>query len=274
MRRRKKIRRLNFKIIILLVAFFSVISFSYAYLSTSLNIRGKVSGGGNLDSYVMDAASDNRLSMSTPSRTKWYNSGIHSYSYSFSISNITSQNIPSFNAVIEFNVPITSVNIWNYDYEIQGNKLIIKDVSNSLAGTNKTAQVAFQVSSESPILAMIVVKLEGIDASNNTIFSASEMPVDFSVATSWGNYVIQYNVTITNKTNNAIMGWSIEMPLPEGTSRSGGWNAEFTMEDQTLVVSNLSYNAKIEANNSISFGLQLNTNISGYIPTVSMRKGR
>jgi cellulase/cellobiase CelA1 len=139
---------------------------------------------------------------------------------------------------------------------------------------DNSADVAFIISSSSPILSLATVKLQGINANSYEEYTATQMPVQFTATGGWGSYVYQYDIKITNKTGKKLSAWSIEVPLPLGTAMVSGWNADFQMNNQTLIISNLSYNGSINKNGSTTIGMQLSTNINNYMPIVSKRFGR
>jgi cellulase/cellobiase CelA1 len=64
------------------------------------------------------------------------------------------------------------------------------------------------------------------------------------------------NITVTNTGSTAINGWSVVFTLPSGQAITGGWNATYAPSSGQVTARNVSYNAAIPANGSVSFGFQ------------------
>ncbi|MGC5053390.1 PHB depolymerase family esterase [Micromonospora sp. DT48] len=70
----------------------------------------------------------------------------------------------------------------------------------------------------------------------------------------WNNGLTQ-NITITN-TGSAVNGWSLVFTLPSGQTITGGWNADYSPSTGQVTARNLSYNASIPTNGSVTIGFQ------------------
>lgn len=66
------------------------------------------------------------------------------------------------------------------------------------------------------------------------------------------------DLTITNAGSTAINGWSLVFTLPNGQSITSGWNASYSPATGQVTARNVSYNASIAPNASISIGFQAN----------------
>ncbi|MET7876108.1 PHB depolymerase family esterase [Micromonospora profundi] len=71
----------------------------------------------------------------------------------------------------------------------------------------------------------------------------------------WNNGLTE-NITITNRGTSAVNGWSLVFALPSGQSITSGWNASYSPTSGQVTARNLSYNATIPANGSITIGFQ------------------
>ena len=70
---------------------------------------------------------------------------------------------------------------------------------------------------------------------------------------SWpGGY--QVEVTVRNDHGTGLSGWRVDWTLPAGHRISGLWNGSFTVDGSTVTVENASWNAKLDANGSTTFG--------------------
>jgi poly(hydroxyalkanoate) depolymerase family esterase len=65
-------------------------------------------------------------------------------------------------------------------------------------------------------------------------------------------------ITITNTGSSAINGWSLNFTLPGGQTIVSGWNATYSPTSGAVTARNVSYNATIPANGSVSIGFQAN----------------
>ncbi|MFB9850542.1 PHB depolymerase family esterase [Micromonospora andamanensis] len=71
----------------------------------------------------------------------------------------------------------------------------------------------------------------------------------------WNNGLTE-NLTITNTGSSAINGWSLVFTLPSGQSITGGWNATYSPTSGQVTARNVSYNASIPPNGSLTIGFQ------------------
>ncbi|WFE48175.1 PHB depolymerase family esterase [Verrucosispora sp. WMMD1129] len=71
----------------------------------------------------------------------------------------------------------------------------------------------------------------------------------------WNNGLTE-NITITNTGTSAINGWSLVFTLPGGQNITGGWNATYSPTSGQVTARNVSYNASIPANGSLTIGFQ------------------
>ncbi|MFJ8578084.1 PHB depolymerase family esterase [Micromonospora sp. NPDC093277] len=66
------------------------------------------------------------------------------------------------------------------------------------------------------------------------------------------------DVTITNTGGTTINGWSLVFTLPGGQTITSGWNATYSPSSGAVTARNVSYNAAIPPNGSVSIGFQAN----------------
>ncbi len=78
-----------------------------------------------------------------------------------------------------------------------------------------------------------------------------------SVISSW-NTGLTNNMTITNTGGTAINGWRLTFTLAGGQTIVSGWNATFSPSSGQVTATNVSYNAAIGPNASVSIGYQAN----------------
>jgi poly(3-hydroxybutyrate) depolymerase len=83
---------------------------------------------------------------------------------------------------------------------------------------------------------------------------SSGCSVGYSV-NAW-NTGLTASITITNTGGSAVNGWSLAFTLPDGQSISSGWNATYSPTGGAVTARNVSYNAAIAPNTSVSIGFQ------------------
>ncbi len=254
-------KRKKLKYFLIAFLFFITLSINYAYLSTSLKIKGNVKGNYR-DQYVIDSNSNPYLEVTDLNINNWQESNFYKYQYKFNVKNTGTTTYDNFKVTLNHNSNIENINIWNYEYLLNKKELtIIKENCN--LKPNDKIEVNYIVSSYNNKFKISKIKLEV--NTNTEEVDYDKVLVKFQPTNSWGNYTVQYNVTITNNSPNKINSWNIELPL-NNISYVNGWNAKFETINNTLIIKNESYNQIIQRNSSVTFGLQLNTTSPTYIP--------
>jgi poly(hydroxyalkanoate) depolymerase family esterase len=77
-----------------------------------------------------------------------------------------------------------------------------------------------------------------------------------TVAANTWNTGLTENITITNTGTSALNGWSLVFTLPGGQSITSGWNASYSPTSGQVTARNVTYNAAIPANGSVTIGFQ------------------
>ncbi|SDH46954.1 Poly(3-hydroxybutyrate) depolymerase [Lentzea fradiae] len=78
-----------------------------------------------------------------------------------------------------------------------------------------------------------------------------------AVINAWNNGLTS-NITITNTGSTPISGWSLAFTLPGGQSITSGWGTTYSPASGQVTARNVSYNADIAPNASITVGFQAN----------------
>lgn len=262
---RRNIKKYKFlKFIFIISILIMIIGISYAYLSTSLNISGDVKGSYSSTGFIIDEGSNPNLTITQSDLTRWTQSGLNYYHYTFNLKNIGNVDYDNFKVTFTFNSNIDMQDVWVHDYVLNNNVLIITNTNYDLK-KNKSAQIGFIVSSNNPILNVVKIKLEASTEAEE--IDPSKFKVEFIKTGGWGNYTYQYDVKLTNLTGNRTTYWQLDITLPEGTTYVSGWNGIFETNGNILTVKNASHNGRLNNNESTSFGLQISTNIINFIPT-------
>ena len=82
----------------------------------------------------------------------------------------------------------------------------------------------------------------------------------------WNTGLTQ-NITIANTGTTAINGWSLVFTLPSGQTITSGWNATYSPSSGKVTATNVSYNAAIAPNASVSIGFQATHTGNAAAPT-------
>ncbi|MFJ8082516.1 PHB depolymerase family esterase [Streptomyces sp. NPDC096205] len=77
-----------------------------------------------------------------------------------------------------------------------------------------------------------------------------------TVTTNAWNTGLTASVTITNTGSTAINGWKLGFTLPSGQTVTNGWGAAYAPTSGSVTATNVSYNATIAPNASVSIGYQ------------------
>jgi hypothetical protein len=77
------------------------------------------------------------------------------------------------------------------------------------------------------------------------------------VISAW-NTGLTSNITITNTGTTPINGWSLVFTLPGGQTITSGWNATYSPASGQVTARNVSHNADIAPNASVTVGFQAN----------------
>ncbi|HEX3048154.1 MAG TPA: cellulose-binding domain-containing protein, partial [Bacillota bacterium] len=91
--------------------------------------------------------------------------------------------------------------------------------------------------------------------------------VSYVIQSDWGNGAT-VGVTITNKTANAVNGWTLAFTFPGNQTISNLWNGTYTQSGASVSVKDAGFNANIPAGGgSVNFGFNLNYSGSNPKPT-------
>ncbi|MFD0205778.1 MULTISPECIES: cellulose binding domain-containing protein [Saccharothrix] len=75
------------------------------------------------------------------------------------------------------------------------------------------------------------------------------------------------NITVTNTGTTPVNGWSLVFTLPGGQTITSGWNATYSPTSGQVTARNVSYNANLAPNASVTIGFQANHTGNTSAPT-------
>ncbi|MEN8907838.1 MAG: polysaccharide deacetylase family protein [Clostridiales bacterium] len=100
---------------------------------------------------------------------------------------------------------------------------------------------------------------------NAAPFTIDNYIVDYNVQNNWGNGAT-VNVTLTNN-GSTMQGWNVEWIFPENQQITNMWNASFSQNGSSVIVTNVSWNESIPTNGNVTFGFNITYSGSNTTPT-------
>ncbi|MGW7541919.1 extracellular catalytic domain type 1 short-chain-length polyhydroxyalkanoate depolymerase [Streptomyces sp. NPDC054770] len=94
-----------------------------------------------------------------------------------------------------------------------------------------------------------------------------------TVTTSAWNTGLTASVTITNTGTTTVGGWQLGFTLPDGQTITNGWNATYSPASGAVTAADVSYNATITPNASVSIGYQATHTGNSAAPTAYTLNG-
>ena len=82
---------------------------------------------------------------------------------------------------------------------------------------------------------------------------------EYVIQSEWGSGFVA-GIRITNDTNTAINGWSVNWSYADGSKRTGGWNANFS-GNNPYSATNVGWNSQINPGQTAEFGIQGNKGV-------------
>ncbi len=88
---------------------------------------------------------------------------------------------------------------------------------------------------------------------------ADAFTLEINADDTWGESPKYYrmNMWLTNNMDKAVNGWTIRIKVGEGATIDSGWRGKYSMDGDTLIITNEDHNAQIPAGGTIDFGLIL-----------------
>ncbi len=91
------------------------------------------------------------------------------------------------------------------------------------------------------------------NGSSNTVAKSGDIEATAMLANSWesnGQKFYQYTLTIKNTSSQACQSWAVDVKFNGDISLSDGWNGQYSAEGDTLHISSVDYNGKLDAGGS------------------------
>lgn len=100
-------------------------------------------------------------------------------------------------------------------------------------------------------------KSDGFSASSRSekIFSDGDMEISVYLKNSWeanGEKVYQYELTLRNISDKACKQWEAEIPFEGNITLTDGWNADYSVQENTLHITSKEYNGTLSPGSTVS----------------------
>ncbi len=96
-----------------------------------------------------------------------------------------------------------------------------------------------------------------INNSDSSSLSDGTVSVNYKTSNSWSDNTknnVQFDAKISNKTENQVSDWKVELTLPEGTDIIQAWNVSYIKEGNKFTFSPATHNQKVTAGSDVTFG--------------------
>lgn len=114
------------------------------------------------------------------------------------------------------------------------------------------------------------------NATTNIVSKASRLSAQISVKNSWtndGEYFIQYNLDVTNISDNDIDGWALVLDMTKSYTLVDSWNYTFKTGNKKLIINPLNDNRKIPAGETVSGGFIIKGSSNIYVDYITVYVG-
>lgn len=271
--RKKQKKKFKFIVLISILLVTVLIIPAYAYMQQQLGIEGKT--------LILDTSNDEACNGNVTYEIEtWSNGNLNYYKLTFKITNIGVEDYNYWD--VYFDVPDdTELSTYSStEAERIGNKIKASNVvynGNIKAGesTSFEIQLTTNATNYEPTTISLnncVSSSEGDNSggssNDNDIEKIEGIDIEFKVVGSYGNYTYQYDVIVKNNSKNKIDGWNFKIKKPANTKLTNAWNANYIIKEEEIEFSNADYNNVIDVDQSVMFGIIMETDIYGYIPEI------
>lgn len=259
----KKKIRIRFVILLLSFLFMSI---GYSVLRQTLTIGA--SAGLIID--VVDDPStggDPNIEYDVEySISKWPSGGYNYQFNPFSLSNMSSENVTSWNMVFDIPDDSTLVECWNMTCVLKDGYLTMHSTkdNSSIPGGSTITNFGFQIVSQMENYELNIVSTNLFTEAYPNPFETEvtdNITLTHTAGSGWsegGMYVRQFNFTINNENSYNLTSWEIILKKPSIDSvMSNNWGCNFVDKEEVFIITGEGNNKGIDAGKSHTFGLQI-----------------
>lgn len=264
-KRRKQKKKFLILIIFVCITAFLLVFPAYAYMRQNLDIKGNTN--------ILDLVTDSECSATVNYEIyTWSNNNTNYYRIVFTLTNNGNKDYNYWDVFFDVPSDTELATYSSVEASIIGTKVKASNVSyngNILSGDSIAFEIQLTTNELNYIPNNITVNncYAKMDEDNKPNVKDS-IEVSFVVVGSYGNYTYQYDVFVKNISSTVINNWNFVLEKPTNTTLSNAWNANYVIKDDTIEISNMSYNGIIQPGESASFGLIIDTDILNYIPSL------
>lgn len=266
--RRNRIRKKRTIIIITILISIVFLAPVYAYMRKQLSLEGTAT-------IITEDTKKSCDGIITYTTNSWQSGNLNYYHFSFTLTNNGGKDFNFWE--IYFDVPNDSEILTYSSSEVSlvGTKLMAQNVSynGTILPTNSvTFEVQMSTSEENYRPTNIVINncyYEDDDTEENPNDDINgPLDIKFVPVASYGNYTFQYDVTVTNTSTLTINEWEFAIEKLENTKINNIWNANYIIKEDSIILSNMTYNGTISPGDSITFGIIIDTDKRNFKPKV------
>lgn len=252
MRRKLKIhKKTNFKKTIFLFAFATLFfSVGYSLLVQDITINGTVN--------LINSGQNNEISSDdlkfSYEQKKWYSFGKYYYQLDMELENVSQNDIENWKVTIDIPDDAILSNNWGENMYIEDGKLIIEG---DLIQVGEKLTFGCQFKTEENEFQVNTVILNGQKVNyDEPIQSDANGKVNINIANSWKviSYYYQYDIVFTNTNDYDITSWEFKITMPNDVRITQIWGADYVNANGVLTIENKSYNGKVKAGETVTFG--------------------
>lgn len=266
--RRNRIRKKRTIIIITILISIVFLAPVYAYMRKQLSLEGTAT-------IITEDTKKSCDGIITYTTNSWQSGNLNYYHFSFTLTNNGDKDFNFWE--IYFDVPNDSEILTYSSSEVSlvGTKLMAQNVSYNgtiLPANSATFEVQMSTSEENYRPTNIVINncyYEDDDTEENPNDDIDgPLDIKFVPVASYGNYTFQYDVTVTNTSTLTINEWEFALEKLENTKINNIWNANYIIKEDSIILSNMTYNGTISPGDSITFGIIIDTDKRNFKPKV------
>lgn len=209
--------------------------------------------------------------------------------YSLTLTNTSDADITSWTVELGDCTKFKVENMWGADYILTDNSLKLSNVGyNGTIKSGQSVTIGFQLSSKIPKYEPYVINTEFSKVTLKPVDPTDDNPTDpenpevpqeptnnlaiakMTKGASWGSgteYTTQYDVVISNKSEDTIKGYTIEIENKEeyGLKIAAMWNAKYVLTDTKLVIT---VDTSIQSGSNFQFGYQIVSSDKNFVPKI------
>lgn len=142
-----------------------------------------------------------------------------------------------------------------------GFQTTLDGVSNFFSGESGSITAPSVVGDYSLLVTALDDNMNALDATDSVDItvrepSVTEISCTVGAMNVWNSGFVISEITVENTGTESIDGWSVTLTFDDSVGYVSGWNGNFSVDAQTMTITNADYNGSLSSGASTSFGLQ------------------